>query len=127
MACRHDASHGSSLQVFVWSPGSKTRIHDHSCWGAFCCVVGSLREERYERFDDGSKESRARLRKLWKRMWNREEGVSAVLPYDGGIHRVGNAGESVAISIHIYGPRMGEIDGRDYDPSRNYVCDRQET
>ena len=24
----------------------------------------------------------------------------------------------------LYGPRLGEIDGRDYDPSENYVCDR---
>jgi hypothetical protein len=27
--------------------------------------------------------------------------------------------------VHLYGPRMGTIDGRDYDPSRDYVCDRQ--
>jgi len=26
----------------------------------------------------------------------------------------------------LYGPGMGEVDGRDYDPSRNYVCDRRE-
>jgi predicted metal-dependent enzyme (double-stranded beta helix superfamily) len=122
---RHDAPDGTSLQVFVWPPGSKTRIHDHSSWGVFCCVVGSLREERYGRLDDGSEEDYARLRKLWEREWNREEGISTVLPYDGGIHRVGNADEGVAISVHLYGPRMGEIDGRDYDPSQNYVCDRQ--
>jgi hypothetical protein len=47
-----------------------------------------------------------------------------VLPYEEGIHRVGNAGESPAISMHLYGPPMGEVDGRNYDPSRNYVCDR---
>ncbi len=29
-----------SLQVFVWPPGSATRIHDHTSWGAFCCVIG---------------------------------------------------------------------------------------
>lgn len=32
--------------------------------------------------------------------------------------------EGTAISLHLYGPRVGEIDGRDYDPSRDYVCDR---
>ena len=26
--------------------------------------------------------------------------------------------------MHLYGPRLGEIDGRDYDPLRDYVCDR---
>jgi hypothetical protein len=53
-------------------------------------------------------------------------GVSTVLPYERGIHRVGNPTEAPAISVHLYGPRLGEIDGRDYDPSQNYVCDRLE-
>jgi hypothetical protein len=26
----------------------------------------------------------------------------------------------------LYGPRLEEIDGRDYDPSRDYVCDRMD-
>ena len=44
----------------------------------------------------------------------------------GGIHRVGNPTDGPVISVHLYGPRMGEIDGRDYDSSRDYVCDRRE-
>jgi hypothetical protein len=32
----------------------------------------------------------------------------------------------MAVSVHLYGPRLGRLDGRDYDPSRNYVCDRTE-
>lgn len=31
-----------------------------------------------------------------------------------------------AISMHLYGPRLGLLDGRDYDPSRDFVCDRLE-
>jgi predicted metal-dependent enzyme (double-stranded beta helix superfamily) len=113
-----------SLQVFVWPPGSRTQIHDHTSWGVYCCVVGSVLEERYERLDDGSQTGRATLKKIWQLMWGKEDGVSTVLPYDEGIHRVGNPGETTAISVHLYGPRVGEIDGRDYDPSREYVCDR---
>jgi predicted metal-dependent enzyme (double-stranded beta helix superfamily) len=115
-----------SLQVFAWPPGSETQIHDHSCWGAFCCVVGSVLEERYERDDDSSVPEYARLRKLWRLEWKREDGISTVLPYERGIHRVGNPTGVPAISVHLYGPRLGEIDGRDYDPSQNYVCDRPE-
>ena len=127
VANRHDAPDRSySLQVFVWPPGSATRIHDHSSWGAFCCVVGSVLEERYERADDGSLSDYARLKKLWRLEWRREDGVSTVLPYERGIHRVGNPTEEPAISVHLYGPRFGDIDGRDYDPSQNYVCDRPE-
>jgi hypothetical protein len=127
VADRYDAEDGSfSLQVFVWPPGSATRVHDHSSWGVYCCAVGSVLEERYERLDHGSVADHARLRKAWQLWWSPEDGASTVLPGNGGIHRVGNPGESMAISVHIYGPRTGEADGRDYDPSRDYVCDRRE-
>lgn len=127
MAHRHDAENGSfSLQVFVWPPGTGTRVHDHSSWRAYCCAVGSVLEKRYERLDDGSRPDHARLKKVWQLWWSREDGASTVLPRDAGIHRVGNPGESVAISVHLYGPRMDEVDGQDYDPSRDHVCDRLE-
>lgn len=127
VAHHYDCQHGSYLlQVFVWPPGSRTQIHDHSSWGAFCCAVGCLLEERYERFDDGLQPNRARLKKAWRRVWRKEDGVSTVLPYEGGIHQVGNPSDRLAISVHLYGPRIGEVDGRDYDPSRDYVCDRPE-
>ncbi|MBA2714558.1 MAG: cysteine dioxygenase family protein [Rubrobacteraceae bacterium] len=124
---RHDDPDSScSLQIFVWPPGTRTQVHDHSSWGAFCCVVGCVVEERYERADDGSLSDHARLKKLWRLAWRKEDGVSTVLPYERGIHRVGNPTEETAISVHLYGPRLGEIDGRDYDPSRDYVCDRMD-
>jgi predicted metal-dependent enzyme (double-stranded beta helix superfamily) len=127
MARHHDAPDSSfSLQVFVWPPGSRTRIHDHSSWGAYCCAIGSVLEERYERLDDGSRPDFARLKKVWRLSWSREDGASTVLPYEEGIHRVGNPGAGTAVSVHLYGPRMGEVDGRDYDPSRDHVCDRRD-
>jgi hypothetical protein len=127
VAQRCDGQDGSySLQVFVWPEGSRTQIHDHTCWGAYCCVVGSVLEERYERLDDSSQLEYARLKKAWQLSWSREDGASSVLPYDEGIHRVGNPGSKTAISVHLYGPRIGELDGRDYDPFRDYVCDRRE-
>jgi predicted metal-dependent enzyme (double-stranded beta helix superfamily) len=127
VAHSYDAQDGSySLQVFVWPPGTRTQIHDHTSWGAYCCVVGSVLEERYERLDDGSRLNHARLKKVWELSWSPEDGASTVLPYDEGIHRVGNLGSKTAISVHLYGPRIGELDGRDYDTSRDYVCDRAE-
>ena len=30
---------------------------------------------------------------------------------------MGNPGNWTAISVHLYGPRIGGLDGRDYDPS----------
>ena len=127
VAHRGDAPDGSySLQVFVWPSGTRTRIHDHSSWGAYHCALGTIFEERYERLDDGSRHEHARLQEVWQLPWRPEDGVSTVLPGDGGIHRVSNPGEGGAISVHLYGPRTGEVDGRDYDPTRDYVCDRLE-
>ncbi len=128
VAHRYDAQDGFySLQIFVWPPGTRTQIHDHTSWGAYRCVVGSVLEERYERLDDASRLNHARLRKVWELSWSPEDGASTVLPYDEGIHRVGNVSSEIAISVHLYGPRIGEVDGRDYDTSRDYVCDRKET
>jgi predicted metal-dependent enzyme (double-stranded beta helix superfamily) len=115
-----------SLKVFVWPAGTGTRIHDHSSWGAYACAIGTVLEERYDRLDDGSIEEHARLNKAWQLRWSPEDGASTVLPGNGGIHRVGNPGEDVAVSVHLYGPRTEEVDGRDYDPSRDYVCDRRD-
>lgn len=125
VARRYDLAGGScTLEVFVWPSGSRTAIHDHSCWGAYRCFAGSLREERYQRLDAGLRPGRAHLKRLWWLTWGPDDGVSTVLPFDGGIHRVGNPGNDPAISVHLYGPRAGGIDGRDYDPSRDFVCDR---
>jgi predicted metal-dependent enzyme (double-stranded beta helix superfamily) len=114
------------LQVFVWPAGATTPIHDHTSWGAYHCVIGSLFEQRYSRFDDGEQPSTARLRKAWQRTWRSEDGTSMVLPYEKGIHRITNPNTSPAISLHMYGPRSGAFDGRDYDPERDFVCDRLE-
>ena len=126
VARRSDAPDRSlSMQIFVWLPGTGTRIHDHAAWGALRPVVGSVLEERYERLDDGSIAEHARLQKAWELTWTKEDGASTVLPYDGGIHSISNTDDRTAVTVHLYGPRQ-EIDGRDYDPSRDYVCDRHE-
>ncbi len=127
VARRLDAEDGSfSLQVFLWPPGTGTKIHDHASWGAYACASGAVLEERYERLDDGTRPEHARLEKVWQLWWSPEDGASTVQPGDGGIHRVGNPGDETAVSVHLYGPRLGEVDGRDYDPSRDHVCDRLE-
>jgi predicted metal-dependent enzyme (double-stranded beta helix superfamily) len=119
-----DPDRSFSLQVFVWPPGTRTMIHDHSSWGAYACASGTVLEERYERLDDGSIFEHAHLREVWQLPWSPKDGASTVLPADGGVHRVGNPYGETAVSVHLYGPRLEDIDGRDYDPSRDYVCDR---
>lgn len=124
VARRHDEDGAYSLQVFVWPAGTGTRVHDHSSWGVYRCVAGSLLEERYTRLDDGSRPYHARLEKSWRLRWSPEDGASTVLPGDGGIHSMTNLGGGPAVSVHLYGPRTGNVEGRDYDPARDHLCDR---
>ena len=113
------------LGYFLWLPGTATPIHDHTSWGIYSCAGGTILEERYRRLDDGAQPNRAHLRLRWRRWWKQGES-SGLLPYAGGIHRVANYGVRPAWSVHLYGPRLGEFDGRDYDPARDFVCDRRE-
>ena len=89
-----------SVVALVWLPGQITPIHDHICW----CVVGVLegleRERRYTLREDAT--GARWLAPL------AEEAVTpghtcALVPPDENIHQVRNAGDSLAISIHVYG------------------------
>jgi 3-mercaptopropionate dioxygenase len=88
-----------SIVALVWKPGQATPIHDHRCW----CVVGVWRgrerETNYDLHDD------AGVRYLTARRSAAAEpgDVSVLVPPDEDIHRVENAGTSLAISIHVYG------------------------
>ena len=112
-----------NLQLFLWPAGAWTPIHDHTSWGVYVCVAGSLLEDRYVRLDDGGEPGRAHLRRDWRSIW-RPGQQSHLLPYSGGIHRVANPSLGPAASLHLYGPRMSVIDGRNYDPHTDVVCDR---
>jgi predicted metal-dependent enzyme (double-stranded beta helix superfamily) len=112
-----------NLQLFLWPAGAWTPIHDHTSWGVYVCVAGSLLEDRYVRLDDEAEPARAHLRRAWRAIW-RPGQQSQLLPYSGGIHRVANPCPGPAASLHLYGPRMSTTDGRNYDPQTDVVCDR---
>jgi predicted metal-dependent enzyme (double-stranded beta helix superfamily) len=125
LIARHVAGRAGSwwLGFFLWLPGATTPIHDHTSWGVYYCAAGTLTEERYRRLDDGAQPDYARLKRAWRRRWGRGDS-SALLPYAGGIHRVTNPSDTPAWSVHLYGPRLGPYDGRDYDPAHDAVCER---
>jgi predicted metal-dependent enzyme (double-stranded beta helix superfamily) len=114
---------GCTLQLFVWPRGARTTIHDHSSWGLYACLDGALGEDRYARLDDEAQSGVAHLRREWQTIWTPGQR-SALAPYAGGIHRVYNAGLRPAVSLHLYGPPLSAIDGRDYDARSSVVCDR---
>ncbi len=94
-----------SVVSFVWLPGQKTPIHDHTVWG----LVGVMRgEERCEEYPSPSARSGSHA--------VRAGDVDRVSPRIGDIHVVSNAGSEVAVSIHVYGANIGAVRRHVYDP-----------
>lgn len=89
-----------SVMSLVWLPGQATPIHDHACW----CVVGVLQGlEREERFSLRADDAGSRWLCPTDDVSVHVGEVSTLIPPEENIHRVRNAGESLAISIHVYG------------------------
>jgi predicted metal-dependent enzyme (double-stranded beta helix superfamily) len=97
--------------ALVWRPGHVTPIHDHVTWCVFGVIQGVEWEELFELDEHGSCLVDAGYRV------NETGEVSGFAP-PGDIHRVRNAGDITAISIHIYGTdvaRIGSSVRRYYD------------
>jgi predicted metal-dependent enzyme (double-stranded beta helix superfamily) len=101
-----------SVVSFVWMPGQRTPIHDHTVWG----LVGILRgEERCEEYD--APRPGERFAPRGQHPVKRGE-VDKVSPAIGDIHVVSNSSpDSVSVSIHVYGGNIGAIRRHSYDPA----------
>jgi len=99
-----------SVSAMVWMPGQQTMIHDHVAWCVTAVLQGREYEEIFALADDG------RALSLAARNVNPAGAVSGFAP-PGDIHRVRNTGDTVAISMHVYGAdisRLGTSIRREY-------------
>jgi predicted metal-dependent enzyme (double-stranded beta helix superfamily) len=100
-----------SVVSFVWGPGQKTPVHDHTVWGLVGGLRGRERATDYERQADGS--FAARGSSLLQ-----PGQVTAVSPRIGDVHEVANdLADQVSISIHVYGGNIGRINRHVFDPA----------
>src|SRR4051794_35900778 len=92
-----------SLVSFVWGPGQKTPIHDHTVWGILGVLRGLEVSQRYVLGDGNLHESGATE--------TLEAGaIDMVSPAIGDIHKVWNGSKSKAsVSLHLYGGNIGTI------------------
>src|SRR5688572_7366859 len=100
-----------SIVALVWRPGQVTPIHDHVTWCVFGVIHGIEHEELFT-----LDEKRGCLVEAGTNT-NLTGDVSGFAP-PGDIHRVRNAGDDTAISIHVYGTdvsRIGSSVRRYYD------------
>lgn len=100
-----------SLVSFVWGPGQKTPIHDHTVWGIIGVLRGSEVSQRYE-WGEGQLHETGGLEVL-------ESGaIDMVSPAIGDIHKVSNGLKSKpSISLHLYGGNIGAINRHSFDVS----------
>jgi predicted metal-dependent enzyme (double-stranded beta helix superfamily) len=102
---------------FVWAPGARTPIHDHTVWG----LVGVLRgaENCYEY--DWPTPGRPMLAKARHRI---EPGaIDRVSPRIGDVHVVENAlADRPSLSIHVYGANIGTVRRHVFDAATGAVA-----
>jgi predicted metal-dependent enzyme (double-stranded beta helix superfamily) len=99
-----DSAERFSVVGFIWGPGQRTPIHDHTVWG----LIGMLRGAEYSQPFTLDAEGRPKAQGKAVRL---DPGqVEAVSPAVGDIHRVHNAySDRVSISIHVYGANIGAV------------------
>ncbi len=100
-----------SVVSFVWGPGQKTPVHNHTVWALIGMMRGSEKGERF-----GLAESGKPMRMLGTDILEPGD-VDMVSPRLGDIHRVSNMfDDQVSISIHVYGGNIGRISRHVFDP-----------
>ncbi|MCZ4311949.1 cysteine dioxygenase [Comamonadaceae bacterium G21597-S1] len=104
-----------SVVSFVWGPGQKTPVHDHTVWGVIGMLRGAERAVGYRRVGNALVADGAAVRLA-------AGDVEIVSPSIGDIHQVSNAVEGeVSISIHCYGADIGRVRRHVFDPATGAV------
>jgi 3-mercaptopropionate dioxygenase len=92
-----------SVVSFVWGPGQRTPVHDHTLWGLIGMLRGAEVSRNYAIDAEGKLEPRSVLALV-------PGQVTAVSPAIGDIHAVENAlPDRPSISIHAYGGNIGAV------------------
>jgi predicted metal-dependent enzyme (double-stranded beta helix superfamily) len=99
-----DSAERFSVVSFVWGPGQRTPIHDHTVWGLIGMLRGGETSQGFVRDANG------RLRPNGPLVRLNPGQVEAVSPRVGDIHQVANVfDDQVSISIHVYGANIGAV------------------
>ena len=92
-----------SVVSFVWGPGQKTPIHNHTVWGMVGQLRGAEKETSYHLQKDGHYQA-------GKESIFLPGQVAMVSPNTHDIHVVeNNLSDQSSISIHVYGGNIGKI------------------
>jgi len=99
-----------SVVSFVWGPGQRTPIHDHTVWG----LIGILRGE--ERCREFAWRGAGQPMPLSGEHLLRAGEIDRVSPTVGDNHEVANAlPDGPSVSIHVYGANIGAVERHTFD------------
>jgi predicted metal-dependent enzyme (double-stranded beta helix superfamily) len=99
-----------SIVSFVWGPGQKTPVHNHTVWGMVGQLRGQERSTPYYPKPEGGFTVGAESICM-------PGQVETVSPATHDIHVVENAlSDQTSISIHVYGGNIGRIVRSVFDP-----------
>jgi predicted metal-dependent enzyme (double-stranded beta helix superfamily) len=100
-----------SIVSFVWGPGQKTPLHNHTVWGMIGQLRGEEKNTHYYRQANGIFQAGEACLCLAGQ-------VVTVSPSTHDIHIVENAlQEKTSISVHVYGGNIGRIHRSVFDPN----------
>lgn len=99
-----------SVVSFVWGPGQKTPVHNHTVWGLLGVLRGAETCHRYDVPTPGQPMHQHPQEQL------KLGEIDRVSPTVGDIHEVANAhADRVSISIHVYGANIGAVKRHVFD------------
>lgn len=88
------------VQIFTWSAGSETPVHDHDqTWALMGIYRNALRVAEFSFYNNEIKEIQNYVAP--------QGGICYLVPPDE-IHHVSNPTEDLSVSIHVYGKYIGE-------------------
>ena len=106
--------------AYIWEAGQKDIIHDHNGWGVVGTLFGEMREKKYKRLDDGSKEGFCELQEESNEVLSPGE-TTFVLPLNNGLHVMDNAADGIAVSINVYRKLIDRNYIQSFDPVEKKV------
>jgi 3-mercaptopropionate dioxygenase len=107
-----------SVVSFVWSPGQRTPVHNHTVWGLVGVLRGQELCEEYGPREAGTIAARGERHTIGPGQ------IDAVSPTIGDWHVVSNAlADRPSVSIHVYGANIGAVRRHVADPTTGELRD----
>lgn len=99
-----------SVVSFVWGPGHRTPIHNHTVWGMVGVLRGRETCREYSATGNGQVNDTGAEHTMTPGM------IDCVSPTIGDWHVVSNTSDRAAVSIHVYGANIGAVRRQVFDP-----------